>query len=188
MIKLTHSTVELDDGINNYKDTHANLMVHSGGGFTGLPEHIRNYERRNTGQEFWMDFTVPDDPKQLTPDQSFIDMMDTIYGDIPSLLNAQTQETSKVYDIINTPLIIESGQGDINPFEFQWNEPIEVDSEIVLRIEESTRQAEGFYLSIPVTETPFTLELEFEQVGGYIIKPQGVNQVDEYIIRIFENA
>lgn len=186
MIKITHNLCKIDDGSNVYEDTHDNLLTHSGGLFTGLPSTIRDYQRRDSGVEYWVDVSDPDTPKQTSPDPSFVSDMDAVFADLENIIATKDAATSTDYTVLNVPDVQDVGQGDIIPFIIQWNVVLDENSEAVFLIEQTP---EFSILHIfPITETPQTIEMEFEQIDAYKIIPQGINQTDEFIIRVVNNA
>lgn len=186
MIQITHNLCKIIDGSNVYVDTHDKLISHSLNVFTGLPSEIRDYQRRDSGVEYWIDNSDLETAQQTSPDPSFVLEMDAIFADIENIIARQETETQTDYTILNVPDVQDVGQGDVIPFVIQWNTVLDGNSEVILLIEQTPEFS--ILHTFPITETPQTIELEFEQIDAYKIIPQGINQTDEFIIRVVNNG
>jgi hypothetical protein len=92
MIDINPQRAIISDGQDTYNDSPENLETHSEGMFTGLPQNVLQYMRRDDGVEFWV---VEDEGgnNQTVPDVNFMTMMDAVFEMLPTLLSNQTAET-----------------------------------------------------------------------------------------------
>lgn len=87
-ISISQNMVKISWGGYEYIDTPANLAAHSDNVFTVLPAHIRQYMRKSSGQEYWIDESA-DTPAQVAPDLAYSAMIGNLIELLPDVVAAQ---------------------------------------------------------------------------------------------------
>lgn len=177
MIDINPSRAIITAGEDSYTDSLANLQTHSEGVFTGLPDNVRQYMRREDNSEYWT-IAKGSDVSQELPSADFSLMMDSVAAMLPILLDKQVAAKipSSALDLPETSTV-KLGQA----FEFNalYTGDITPNLSLALGIV-SMDYNEGVNVSIALTALANPVQLMFKQAGSYRLTFNSL----EYIVEV----
>lgn len=187
-IHITQDVVEFltDDGF--YSDTPQNLTAHSGGAFSVLPIHIRNFLYRTYGknndlvQVFWVNESDPENLQQTAPDTEYIEMALTVAANITTLLENQNNQTEKLYKVdgVKPRDTIELLAGTPFSGNVIYNGVIEQNTQVQIKITFGTAE---IIVPLNITQISEPFQILFDEIGVWSIQLLGItdNDNNDYI-------